>query len=373
MRSCLTSLILVASLARPAAAQEPSRPVVALPDPSATLDAEFTLVGSVRELADGRVLVLDQSEQKLFVADWARGTVVLVGRQGSGPGEYGLPAAMLATRGDSTIVADLQNGRWLMLHGAQVAGTVSPDAPVLIAGARRPLGADEAGRVIFTRGLGSGTSVTVTRPRIDSLLLLRAERASGRVDTVAMLRARKSEIRVTGPADRPTSVDVMTSPLASAEQAALFGDGWIAIARHEPYRVDWRSPDGRLSLGKALPFERVRLDADEQEAFAQRQAARTGRPRRDPKLYPEWPEILPAFLTDGLLAAPDGRLWIRRPPSAAQTAPPYDVIDRAGQLVARVGVGANVQVVGFGRGVVYTVETDEDGIQRLQRRPQVPR
>ena len=368
MRPCL-SLLLLATVASQTAAQGTNQKAIALSAPNATLDAEFTSISAVRELADGRVLVLDQAEKKLFVADWARGSVTPVGRNGSGPGEYRQPSSLLPIAGDSTILSDWQSGRWLMLSHAQIAETIGPDAPAMVAGARRLLGADNSGRVIFTRGLGSTAGATAARPRLDSTLLLRAARANGRVDTVGTMRARKAELRVQGPADNPTSVEIVTHPLSSPEQAALFADGWIAIARQDPYRVDWRAADGRRVLGKPLPFERVRLDAGEQEAFMERQATRTGNPKRDPRSYANWPEVFPPYLMEALLPAPDGRLWIRRPPSAEHIAPPYDVIDRTGQLVERVSAGENVHVVGFGRASIYTVATDEDGIQRLQRRP----
>ncbi len=40
-----------------------------------------------------------------------------------------------------------------------------------------------------------------------------------------------------------------------------------------------------------------------------------------------------------------------------------------GQLVARVTHAKDVEVIGFGRTAVYTVATDDNGIQRGQRRP----
>jgi len=77
---------------------------------------------------------------------------------------------------------------------------------------------------------------------------------------------------------------------------------------------------------------------------------------------------MPPFLGEALLTAPDGNLWIRRTPTATNAEPPYDVIDRSGALVARVAAGKDVQVVGFGRASVFTVATDDNGIQTLQRR-----
>jgi len=368
MRPIATLVLMVAAVAH-ARAQSASPRRIELPGPNATLEAEFTLVTSARELSDGRLLIVDRSEQTLVVADWAKGEVAHLGRTGSGPGEYLQPSTLLALGGDSTLLPDSRNGRWLLLHGAAIAATIGPDAPAIRGGARLPLGADTRGRVIFTRPIGVGPRTTGSMPRRDSVLLVRIARATGRSDTIAVLRARPASIKIAGPADHPTSVSVLINPLATGELAAFFPDGWIAIARLDPYRIDWVTPDGQRIHGSPLPFERVRLDEREQRAFVEREAARTGRAPRDPSLFPEWPEIIPPFLSESLLPAPDGRLWIRRPPTAANPNPPYDVVDRRGALVARVTAGRDVQVVGFGRAAVYAVATDDNGIQRLQRRP----
>ena len=360
---------LIAAAHGQARAQSSGTRTIELPPPTATLAEEFTLVSAVRELPDGRLLIVDWSEKKLLVADWTKAGVTQLGRNGSGPGEYLQPLALLALGGDSTLLPDSRNGRWLLLQGAAIGATIGPDAPGIRSGARLPFGADTRGHVLFTAGIGAGSSASGSMPRRDSVLLLRAARATGNTDTVALLRARPALIRIDGPAERPRSVSVLTNPLAAGELAAIFADGWIAIARLGPYRVDWVPPAGPHVLGSPLPFERVRLDEREQRAFAERQAARTGRQSRDPSSFPDWPEIVPPFLAEALLPAPDGRLWIRRVPTAANPDPPYDVVDRRGALVARVTAGKDVQVVGFGGAAVYTVATDDNGIQHLQRRP----
>ena len=365
-----TTLVLILAVAADAGGQPASPRTIELAPPSATLPAEFTLVTSVRELSDGRLLIVDASERTLSVAAWPSGSVTQIGRNGSGPGEYLQPSALFALRGDSTLLPDSRNSRWLLLSGASIATTIGPESPAIKGGARLPLGADEQGNVILTRPMGGATTAPAqATPRLDSVRLVRIARATGRADTLAVLKARAATIKVQGPANNPTSVEVMVNPLATGELAALFPDGWIAIARLDPYRVDWIAPDGKQVRGSALPFERVRLDLDEQRAFVERQAARTGRPPRDPASFAGWPEIVPPFLTESLLRAADGRLWIRRTPTAAQPNPPYDVVDRRGVLVGRVSSGKDVDIIGFGRGVVYTVLTDDDGIQHVQRRP----
>jgi hypothetical protein len=366
----VATLALIVAASTQAWAQSASPRTIELPPPDATLAAEFTLVTSVRELSDGQLLIADGAERKLLVASWSNRSATQLGRNGSGPEEYLQPSTLFALRGDSTLLPDSRNGRWLLLSGASIVTTIGADAAGMRnGGARLPLGADDQGHVILTRPMGAAATGPMSLGRRDSVVLVRLARATGRADTIAVLRARPATIRVQGPANNPTSVEVIVNPLATAELAALFPDGWIAVARLDPYRIEWIAPDGKRIRGSPLPFERVRLDDREQRAFVERQAARTGRPPRDLASFAEWPEIVPPFLSESLLRAPDGRLWIRRTPTAAQPNPPYDVADRRGLLVARVTVATNVDVVGFGRAAVYTVATDDDGIQHLQRRP----
>ena len=338
---------------------------VPLPPPNATLAAEFSLVSAVRELADGRVLIVDLSEKKLVAGDWSKAGVTEVGRNGSGPGEYLQPNKLIPLRGDSTLLPDARNGRWLLLSGSSVVSTIGPDSPALRNGARVPLGADREGRVLMTGAFVASGSM----PRRDSVLLVRIARASGEADTLATLKARPATMKIDGPADRPRSVNILTNPVTTGELATLFPDGWIAIARLDPYRIDWVAPDGKRIFGPSLPFERVRLDEREQRDYLNRQAERNGTEVRDPRSYPDWPEYFPPFLPDALLQASDGRLWIRRTATSQNPKPPYDVIDRSGALAGRVAVEKDVVVVGFGRGAVYAARTDESGLQKLQRRP----
>ena len=368
-----TFCLVVAGLAggaSPGSAQSaPPRPI-SLAAPNATLTAEFSLISSVRELADGRVLAVDRSERKLVVGDWSNRTVSLLGRNGSGPGEYLQPAMLFSLGGDSTLLPDLRNGRWRLLTGASIAATVGPDSPALRQGARSPLGADRGGHVLLTMSIGGAEPRReATMPRLDSTQLVRVSRTTGDVDTLAMLKARPTTIKIDGPAERPTAISVRMNPLATGELAMLFPDGWIAIARLDPYRVDWIAPDGKRTDGSPLPFERVRLDEREQRAWLDRQAERNGNAAPDPRSYPDWPAFFPPFLPEALLPAPDGRLWVRRVATSGNLSPPYDVINRQGALVARVAVEKDVVVVGFGRGVVFTSVTDENGLQKLQRRP----
>ena len=77
--------------------------------------------------------------------------------------------------------------------------------------------------------------------------------------------------------------------------------------------------------------------------------------------------MIPAFPPNALLAAPDGRVWVQRTQTASQPETHYDVVDRRGGLVARVTMSATERVVGFATGFVFSVVTDDDGVQHLRR------
>src|SRR5688572_21860994 len=95
--------------------QEPR--AVTLRPADATLGEPFTSVYSIRELADGRVLISDNGQDnRLVVADLASGRVRTVGNVGAGPGEYRAAGRLFPLAGDSTLFIDSpQRGYWWLL------------------------------------------------------------------------------------------------------------------------------------------------------------------------------------------------------------------------------------------------------------------
>jgi hypothetical protein len=329
-------------------------------------NVEFSRIGGVRELSDGRVLVIDSREKQLLLVDFAKGSAAKRGREGSGPGEYRGLNQLIALSGDSTLVVDVPGGRWLVMVRDSFTAVISGSDPAL-AVSRNPLGADERGHVLATRPArnlyGAIGNVTFTN---DSSWLVRVERKTGRTDTLTKYRIRPSRIAVQGTAERPTSVEIVMNPISTGELSVMYPDGAIAIARLDPFRVDWIIGGNRVS-GKPLPFNAVPVSLDEKKAILARMARSNGQTSRDPESVKDWPEVFPPFLPGSALAAPDGRLWIRRAPSLRAPATDYDVIDRSGRLAGRLHIPANETVVGFGRASVYVVRTDDDDLQHLKR------
>jgi hypothetical protein len=170
-------------------------------------------------------------------------------------------------------------------------------------------------------------------------------------------------------AGKVTSIDIRREPFPSSEQVRLFSDGWIAIARLDPYLVEWRSPDGRVVRGSPLPYGRVKVDDAEKRAYMAAIAAANSKTPEPPDSRNDWPATIPPFPEDALLAAPNGSLFIARSKTAAAPTLRYDVIDRRGVLTGQLTLPANERLVAFGAKSAYVVVTDDDGIQRVRRHP----
>jgi hypothetical protein len=339
----------------------------------ATLAEEFNHLVSVRELSDGRVLLSDNRDNRIVVADFRTNGVTAVGRVGSGPSEFRRAGPLIPLNEDSTLLADYSNGRWLLLSGSQIVRTLpADDRTVLLA--PMPSGADRGGRVLAQR-----FSIRIGG-HVDSTFLFLVSRTSGRVDTIAMLRTLSMRLQppVKSASSRITVQRISVSSWSAGDQAILFPDGWVAIARLSPYGVEWHEPSGRRLEAPPLPFTPTPLDEHEKRAYMERIARATGRAPESPETRSDWPEEIPPFSSvssilgqpaPALLASPDGRLLIQRMLSAAMPEQRYDVVARDGRLVGQLVLGPDERMLGFGVKHVYVVVSDENGIERLRRHP----
>lgn len=332
----------------------------------ATLAEPFTGIYSLRELADGRVLISDNSsENRLVVADLRTGSVNSIGRLGSGPGEFHQAGRLSELSADTTLFLDATRARkWLMLVGDSIVATIPPDWPPM-RGTRGDIhGADLGGRMLSVRGVGrEKLANNVNRRRLAAVLVSRKD---GALDTVVHLRGADEQVSRAGTRERP--IMIVTQLMGSVdEQALLFPDGWMAIVRVEPYRVDWRLPNGTMRRGPDLPWEAPRSDATEKRAYDERRRKRLGERYRPGADY-SWAERL-APIRSGSLPTPEGFMLIARSQWSRVNDTRYDLVDRNGSLVGRLALPDSERVVGFGPRSIYVGVTDGDGFQFLRRHP----
>lgn len=363
------------AVTEPVAAQT-SKPLTLKPA-NATHAEEFTYVTSLRELSDGRVLVTDGSEQRLLILDFAKQAAEPIGRQGNGPNEYSMVFQLHPAGGDSSVMGDILSRRLLLLDGPRVVATVPPDHPALVATKGYVRGSDALGRIL-SFDLADPPNGVSTTTLADSQIVLLVNRARAGVDSVARLRKApmRREVQRDDNNVIRSSSNMVVGEFPSEEKAILFADGWLGIARLEPFRVDWRAADGRWVRGAALPVKRIPVDAREKNAHAGRRAAAQAQQGPLPRNMPpqpglgEYPEFVPPFgISSLLVAGPAGLLIIKRHTSADYTGSHYFVVDRAGKLVGELSLPANETIVGAGPKSLYIAVKDEDDVIRLRRHP----
>jgi hypothetical protein len=387
----LLSAVLVCVVAADAMHAQPLR---RLTQPVASLEEPFTAVSGVRELRDGRVLVSDSRDRTIQLINLRTGDAVAVGREGSGPGEFGTPSRLYEMPGDSTLMSDFQNGRYLIILPDGKPGPtfrVPESSPAFFA---TLIGVDARGRLVMQRARPSGDTgpMAAASGIVD---VLRYDRASQRTDTLGQLRAPDGER--TSARSLPGGMLQMATnlPFAARDVAAITPAGDLALLRADGYRVEWLGADGRRTVGPPATPSAVRITQAEREAFVKSQVrpgsivvrggteaaspaagsnAAAARERAvtgnvDALFSPDmvWPDVKPPFLSGAAQADANGALWVLRTRAHNDATPTFDVFDRAGRVTMRVALPNGARLVGFGKSGVYVVRTDADDLQYLER------
>ena len=391
------SLLLAAAAllpAAPLAAQRaPAAPfTLTLARPDAEYAEPYTMIGGVRELRDGRVVVADRVEKVVHLVDLASGTARRVGAEGGGPNEYRMPMSALAMPGDSTLIFDAGNMRYLVVSpsGAVVRSFNPAEAMGGTMGALNARGVDGEGNLYFLdrgfRGPREGQTLNGTFETPDSGTVVRYDLRTGKATPVGRIGLARMQVTASGGGGQQRVMMRSANPYAAQDDWTVGLDGRLAVVRHDPYRVEWAAPNGQRVVGPAVTVPRLRVtDADKRE-WAER--ARNpnnqvriavggpgGGSRTEPRDAPagpplerdDWPEFKPPFVGQAATVAPDGRLWVLRTREAGDDVPSYDVFDSYGARVGTVKLPPNGRLVGFGRTSAYVVRTDEDDLQYLQR------
>jgi hypothetical protein len=355
-----TGLAALAFLAATAA-----RPGVAFSQDVREIEEGLSSVDAIRELRDGRVLILDSDERRVRIADFERGGMGDFGRRGSGPGEYQAPVGLFSMPGDSTAIFDGPSGRVLMFapDGKPADVINSAGMTVKSPGAIMrfvPRSADASGRLY---AVGTSVAFGPTGPRLaDSLAVTRWDRRAPAGVVVAWARVRSLRDRG-GDVDPEEAIFRSLVPFMIGDQVAVAPDGRIAILRWDRYAVDFVVPGGGIVHGPELAAKTIPVtDEAKAEWREERQASQGGRVSEPPR----WPDVMPPFLSRPAIFAPDGVLWVKRTTEPGSPAL-YDLVSPTGTLQSHRTFMPRERVVGFGTRYIYTVRTDEDDLQYLRR------
>lgn len=347
-------------------AQQPAQ--LKLPAANASLREEFSSIVGVRELRDGRVLVSDSRETRVLVADFATNLVEKIGKAGQGPLEYIRAQQVWTVSADTGILFNLPE-RWVIFVGAKLVATMAPDLPAVRA--TRPVvrGTDTLGHVLSA--LGIPPPPPGGAKQVDSVGLVLVTRATARVDTLTMIHQMLP--RQVGGRDANGFFTFAFPTINIAEQAAIAPDGWIAVVRVNPYRVEWRRPDGTWIRGAAIPYPKIPFSTREKQGFLDRNPGPASQPKQTPESITDWPDVLPPFSgTVPVFSTPDGRLLVGRFPSVDNPGRRYDIVNRRGVVEGQLVLPLDERIIGIGAKSVYVGFTDPDGLQFVRRHPWPP-
>lgn len=347
----------------------------------------FSQIAGLRELSDGRVIVSDTRDKTLQLIDFRGGPVRKIGREGSGPGEWLLLSRLLALPGDTTLMPDARNNRFLVIapDGTPVR-TITPEGPATnVGGMRISAGggvlaasfADARGRLYYTDATFSFSGGGPPPALPDSLPIIRHDIRTQARDTIAFVKR--------PPSGRPSTVSVGNAtastsaplPFTTGDAWTVLPDGRVSIVRAADYRVEIVTARDARTVGPRVSYTPVAVTAADRKAFLDNQKATAGQRRitvngvtsaaPPPPEPTEWPATMPPFLAGAAVASPAGETWVLRARSATDPVPTYDVFNGEGRQIARVVLPAKTRVVGFGAKSVYLVRTDSDDLQYLQR------
>lgn len=352
--------------------------VTSLDEPTSAYGEPFSLIGGIRELDDGRLLVSDALEEKLYVLDSELESVETISRKGQGPDEYRQPDGLFAWPGDSTLMVDLGNGRMTVIGEDYGFGRT---VPVIVQ--------EEMGlQIIIPEGVDGG-GYLYYQPRGDGMIRDSADivrwqpDAEGEPEPVVRIKLTDVTERTSGGANNMRQ-EVRPVPLSPEDGWAVGSDGAVAVVRSGDYHVDWVRPDGSVISGSPVPYEPVPVRGADKEAWAEDLAAngmmmmvtndngqmnasmRRGGGRTPGVDQFEWPEIKPPFVPESVRVDPAGYVWVERHVPAGD-APVLDVFDGEGGRVASVVIPVRSSLRGFGVGTLYLTRWDDLGFQWLER------
>lgn len=355
-------------------------PITSLPEAEARLSRPFERITGLHELPDGRVVVVDANEQSVLLVDFARNSVLQLGRNGSGPSEYRFPFRLFRLGGDSIGIDDGGNKRILVLtRDAKFGGILSStgmrmgsQAPPRVG---QPTASDGHGH-LFTLGFSLFTTLVSKSAIPDSAPIERWRVGASARDTVAWLPLPPRELLETAPGEG-------TRAFVAIPEWSVGLDGQIAILHVDPYAVDQVTAKGQRVRGRPISYQPIRLTEAHKRQWRE-EATRlvsvtvtTPRGITSAELRPgwvqepvQWPAYLPPFLERGRFA-PDGLLWIQR--TTQVDAPEvFDLVDPRGVVVQRVSTPPHTRLIEFGQEHVYFVRIDADDQEFLERYKAIP-
>jgi hypothetical protein len=332
------------------------------------LPARLGVLSNVVELRDGRLAFADTRNKVFLRADLEHKKVDTLGTrtdslaQNAAPSQYKFPGWVAHLAGDTLALVDFSAIRTTLWTEAGKSLGVLPLSAV--AGNTPVLLYDTLGhgyKVDYQAVIGGGEPGRAVRP--ESIGVIRITLKGGAVDTIGHLASPEY-----GDATFGEEVQQAAKVFAPNDVFGVLPDGTAWIARGQENRVDWRSPDGKWTIGKTHEYTKIPVtQADKDRVLAQvrEHGKQFGMPQGLKVEYP-FAENKPPF--ELALGRPNGEVWLQRPRKAEGGTAIYDVFDRKGVWERELSFPADAALAGFGgKGAIYASVKNSDGSRTVAR------
>lgn len=373
----IQALSAVFLLWRPAAGQILPYPEIRL-NPGPELRLPFSSVEGLVELPDGSFLVADLREQALYRSNPDGTRKQPVGRNGRRAGEYLVPTRLLTLPGDSALLFDGAQSRYLLVRPDGTIGqTFSLQGEGVALVNRTPLATDNAGGIYFRTEsmIQAGERMSGEAGRI---FLLRYDRRNGRVSPITTVLGPPPPGLTPGAEFAPGEPQVAPDlpepdPYRPEDAWGVAMDGRVAVGRVLNDRVEWYGAGGARMVGPPLRTQIRRVRVPDMRRWLrvwQDQRLAEGFPPSQVERVViddvDWPVNFPPFSGGMMPVDPFGNFWLLRShPGDPEQA--FDVMDGQGVVRARVILPGNTRLQAFGRNALYLVRTDALGLEWIQR------
>lgn len=314
----------------------------------------FSQLNALRVLSNGSVLVADGMDIEVRLIDATGKVTRQIGRKGSGPAEYTSPALLIALPADSTLLLDLGARRFLIIDPRGQVVKTEVISQALGAAGETIAGSDPAGRLYFGQKLASQLNgIGASEP------IARWTRGTDRFDTITMFRTENPKVRPAGKSapGLKEQVSQTREVFAAVDDWVVAPSGKIAIIHAEPYRVDWVSPNGKVTPGKPVTVTRVPVtEADRKE-----------REPDGPPYKRAYAALKSPFVSDIVVVDNEDNVWVARSEAAQYKNRRWDVFGSNGVLRATVLLPRGRKLMAVTAAHLYISYTDADGLQWIER------
>lgn len=285
---CLLLIVAAVATAAPAfasAQDEPPAPTVGPPIQRITTASSLSTeplgtITSVRELADGRILLNDGTRRRLLLMDTTLNVLgVVLDSLSEIANTYGTRAgALIPFRGDTVLFVDPASYAVVVLDPqgsiVRVRSIWRVQDITYISSSTGTYGypgTDAHGRIVYRIPArpAAPTILSPTMPFIpeqpDSAFVVAVDLETRMLDTLGAVRIPTTGTRIRATGDGGFMMEPVMNPLPSSDGWAILPDGRVAFVRALDYSIDYLDRDGSLTNSGKLPYDWQRFTDEDKD------------------------------------------------------------------------------------------------------------